>query len=82
MPDKCFACGRKVGKNPYQAVTCDVAQVVSVGSECYKMIDAEGWQPPKGGPKLYKGKFDVNGKLVEVIGLPGVIIPDYLRSGN
>lgn len=78
--NRCFACDRKCGKNPHVAITVDVAQVVYVGNECYKNIGPEGWQPPKGGPRLYRGVFAPDGKLLEVIGLPGVKIPDYMRS--
>lgn len=28
-------------------------QLVFVGSECFKQITEAGWQPPKGGPRLY-----------------------------
>lgn len=51
---KCFACGRKLGQNPYHAVTID-DQLVKIGTECRKMILAageDGWQPAKGGPKI------------------------------
>lgn len=50
--DKCFACGRKLGKSPALVDTRD-GQTVYVGRECAKMVTTEGWQPPKGGPKLY-----------------------------
>jgi hypothetical protein len=52
----CFACGRKLGKSPRTADTRD-DQIVAVGIECHEHIVAAGeagWQPPKGGPKLYK----------------------------
>jgi len=52
---RCFACGRKLGNNPYPADTRD-GQFVFVGSECYKLIKSaggSGYQPPKGGPKLW-----------------------------
>ncbi len=52
---KCFACGRRLGSNPYPADTRD-DQVVYVGSECYKLIKAAGeagWKPPLGGPRLW-----------------------------
>ena len=75
---RCFACDRKLGKNPHVAVTVDLAQTVYVGSECYKQIGENGWQPPKGGPRLYRAKFNPSGKVVEVIGMPNAIIPDYL----
>lgn len=65
--ERCFACGRKLGNNPYVAITSDEAQLVFVGSECYKNIGLQGWQPPKGGPKLYRGKFSPSGELLEVV---------------
>ena len=52
---KCFACDRKIGYNALTAETRD-AQVVFVGRECAKLIEAAGeagYQPPKGGPRLY-----------------------------
>lgn len=55
MDKRCFACGRKTGRNPRRADTRD-DQVVLIGSECYKLIRAAGeagWQPPMGGPRLY-----------------------------
>jgi len=51
----CFACGRILGRNPRRADTLE-DQWVFIGSECYKLIraaGAAGWQPPKGGPRLY-----------------------------
>ncbi len=53
--DKCFACDRRLGANPKLVDTRD-AQTVYVGSECFKKIEAagaNGWQPPKGGPRLF-----------------------------
>ena len=64
--EKCFACGRKLGKNPFVAVTEDEAQAVYVGSECYKLIGPDGYQPPQGGPKLYRGKFSPKGELISL----------------
>jgi len=51
--EKCFACGKKLGKTPKLVDTRD-GQLVYVGSECYKKIqqNKDGWQP-KRGPKLY-----------------------------
>lgn len=52
---RCFACDRMLGHNPHLVDTRD-AQTVFVGSECFKLIKAagnKGWQPPKGGPRLY-----------------------------
>lgn len=55
MIDKCFACDRKLGKSPQLVDTRD-DQTVYVGSECFKLIAAagkQGYQPPKGGPRLW-----------------------------
>lgn len=52
---KCFACDRKLGSNPFVADTRD-SQFVYVGSECFKYIKTagdDGYQPPKGGPRLF-----------------------------
>lgn len=52
---RCYACDRKLGANPYVADTRD-DQFVYVGSECFKYIRQSGemgYQPPKGGPRLY-----------------------------
>ena len=57
---RCFACDRKLGKNP-AVVTCSDEQDVFVGSECYKDILAagkDGWVPPSGGPRLFTLKND------------------------
>lgn len=53
--DKCFACDRKLSRS-YALVGTRDDQLVYVGSECFKLIAAsgdEGYQPPKGGPRLY-----------------------------
>ena len=52
---RCFACDKFVGEN---AATVDTHedQYVFVGSECYKLVLAAGklgYQPPRGGPRLY-----------------------------
>lgn len=55
MTDRCFACDRRLGRNPALIDTRD-GQTAFVGSECFKLIRAAGdagWQPPKGGPRLY-----------------------------
>lgn len=55
METKCFACGRKLGASPQLVDTRD-AQTVYVGRECYKLVvaaGANGYQPPRGGPRLY-----------------------------
>lgn len=62
---RCFACDRKLGVNPWLVDTRD-AQSVYVGSECYKKIKQageEGWQPPKGGPRLWLFPNSHDGQL-------------------
>ena len=52
---KCFACDRALGRHPHTADTHE-DQFVSVGSECFKLITSSGvsgYQPPKGGPRLF-----------------------------
>ncbi len=51
----CFACDRKLGRNPALVDTRD-GQTVFVGSECFKLVKVAGeagYQPPKGGPRLW-----------------------------
>ena len=54
--ERCFACDRIIrSKNPMRADTRD-AQVVFVGSDCHRKIMEAGdggYQPPKGGPRLF-----------------------------
>lgn len=55
MSGKCFACDKRLGKNPTLVDTRD-GQHVYVGSECFSRIctaGAVGYQPPKGGPRLW-----------------------------
>lgn len=52
---RCFACGRKLGKSPKLVDTRD-GQLVYVGSECFKLVVAmgeDGYRPLSGGPRLY-----------------------------
>jgi len=53
---RCFACDRVIQRKvPFQVDTRD-DQIVFVGPECYKLVmaaGATGYQPPKGGPRLY-----------------------------
>lgn len=61
MVDRCFACDRPLGKTSREVDTRD-AQTVYVGSECFKLVQAAGeagYQPPKGGPRLYPMKGEV-----------------------
>lgn len=53
--ERCFACGRTLGKNPLRVDTRD-AQTVFVGRDCGKLVLAAGeagYQPPRGGPRLF-----------------------------
>lgn len=53
---RCFACGKKLQERRGQAITSDGAQVVLVGVDCATKISRsgfDGYQPPKGGPRLY-----------------------------
>lgn len=55
MKERCFACDRVLGKNPKKVLTSD-GQMQFVGVECAKAIESAGragYQPPKGGPKLF-----------------------------
>ncbi len=59
---KCFACDRKLGRNPAGAITID-GQFVYVGSKCYTLIKQggqSGYQPPTGGPRLYQAHLSGN----------------------
>lgn len=59
MTNRCFACNKTLGKAP-ALVGCKDEQTVYVGRECFKAIEAageQGYQPPKGGPRLYLLKF-------------------------
>ena len=52
---RCFACDKPLGKNPPLADTRD-SQIVFVGMECFRRVvasGAAGYQPPKGGPRLW-----------------------------
>ena len=52
--ERCFACGKEL-KSPNLVDTRD-GQTVYVGPECFAKVreaGESGYQPPKGGPKLY-----------------------------
>lgn len=56
MTDRCFACSRKLPKAGAHVVACIDDQTVYLGPECFKHVKRsgiEGYQPPKGGPRLY-----------------------------
>lgn len=64
MPDqdeKCYACGRAFnGEQNRTLVTPADDQLVYVGPECHRKIKAAGvagYQPPRGGPRLYLIEF-------------------------
>lgn len=51
----CYACDKPLMMNAYEALTID-NQLIWVGADCARKIakaNKEGWQPPKGGPKLF-----------------------------
>ncbi len=53
---RCFACGQRLRKPPAFADTRD-DQVVWIGPECLRHVQAAGaagYQPPKGGPRLWR----------------------------
>lgn len=77
MDERCFACGRKLGRNPTRVDTRD-AQTVLVGRECAKLVKASGvagYQPPKGGPRLYPLP-SIESALADMIALA----KDYARD--
>jgi hypothetical protein len=56
--DCCFACDKPLKDTATRGllVTCADEQTVFVGAECFRHIKAgreAGWQPKKGGPRLY-----------------------------
>ncbi len=58
MNIKCFACGKKLTEDHHHHIvdTRD-DQMVIVGSSCYENIKKsgeDGYQPPRGGPKLWR----------------------------
>lgn len=64
----CFACNQLFKHRPRIADTQD-GQTVYIGNNCYQKIKKagyEGYQPPKGGPKLFvAGKFLLNEKSLD-----------------
>jgi len=53
--EKCYACDKPIGNIATEVDTRN-SQKIYVGSDCFKKIKQagdKGWQPPKGGPKLY-----------------------------
>lgn len=61
--ERCYACDRLLStKRPLRLVNvAREEQNVEVGPECYRHVraaGADGWQPLKGGPRLYPVEFD------------------------
>jgi uncharacterized protein (DUF169 family) len=57
--ETCYACGKKMRGRSNDVVTSD-NQAQCVGSDCLKHIrrgGAEGFQPKRGGPRLYLPDF-------------------------
>lgn len=57
--EPCFACGKRMARSGY-LVGCKDDQTVFVGPECLRHIKEageNGYQPPKGGPRLYLLQF-------------------------
>jgi hypothetical protein len=53
---KCFACGKSIRSTAHEIGTRD-GQTAYVGPECFKLIvrsGETGYQPPKGGPRLFQ----------------------------
>lgn len=60
---QCFACGKILPKTR-RLVTCADEQDVYVGPDCYAHIlaaGAAGFQPRRGGPRLYTLEHDPKG---------------------
>lgn len=54
MPPRYYACDKPLAS--YEMADTEDGFAVHVGSECYRKIikaGREGYQPPKGGPRLY-----------------------------
>lgn len=55
--ERCFACSRKLSASKAPCVvTCMDEQTAYVGPECFRHVASAGlggWQPSKGGPRLY-----------------------------
>ena len=66
---RCYACDKSLGRNPALADTRD-NQIVFVGTECSKQIQRAGnagWQPPKGGPRLYPIRSNATGDEIDAM---------------
>lgn len=59
-PDRCFACNARLSRPEFVFLTDHMSDgkhyEVNVGPECFHHVEtagAEGYQPPKGGPRLF-----------------------------
>lgn len=58
ITERCFACDKPL-RTPSSSpivITSDGAQVVAVGPDCFRRVKAggdNGYQPDKGGPRLF-----------------------------
>lgn len=58
---KCYACGKDVRTTRYAYTADDGQQQQPVGPDCYRAIShfgKSGYQPPRGGPRLYVRQED------------------------
>lgn len=80
--ERCFACDKPLGKAP-QLVGCKDKQDVHVGINCYRKIKAAGaagYQPPKGGPRLYLLQFTDRLRCARFVGHSGDMVCDICGS--
>jgi len=77
-PEDCFACGRKMIRPETvfleDRLSNGLQYDVSVGPECFKHVreaSPAGYQPPRGGPKLYFTASDAIAALAEGNGQEG-----------
>jgi hypothetical protein len=60
VTERCFACDRVIKDTGDSArshlVECIDEQTAFIGPECFRKVKragVDGWQPPKGGPRLF-----------------------------
>lgn len=60
MTTRCFACDKPISRKDTILLSHEVDtrddQIVFVGADCFRKVKAAGdagYQPPKGGPRLY-----------------------------
>lgn len=55
LKERCYACGKAMRSRPNNVWTID-GQPQPVGRDCFKKVQSAlgmGWQPPRGGPRLF-----------------------------